>query len=340
MMRLFPQPLAVTVAGLLMAAGCSDPLASGDYAPVYLTLDGRVTGLDQMHPQGPVRIVLLWQSDNSGAPNYTGQLGAVHTELGTFTLGLNALPPAPVVYHPTAQLVASTTLDPSMRWAASTIVVFDDVNDNGQLDLVGSAAATSPDRVLGASTNVDLFLLLQGRPADPAQFLDLFPTTTGFSLAQAGTLLDPTFFDCGFYDSRGRHESVLCAPTADPAHPAVTLPLTTQIAIDLPTDPDAQDVLQGFACSSFWGARDYPDITFATVANECDDPTQCAFCTGESCPLDVPPAGVPVSCNSDGTAFVYKVCTPDPTRCNTRFCHYGHGERLATDPPLAGWPCP
>lgn len=338
MMRLFPQPLAVTVAGLVSfwASGCGDPLASGDYAPPYVTLAGNVTG---QPPSSATKMVVLWRNDFRDSLSFAGQLGVYHADLGTFTLGLNALPPAPAVNGTSAVILGGSDLDPKMRFAFATLLVFEDGNGNGQLDLVDSAAERSPDRVLGVSSGADLFLLLQGRPAAAAEWLDLFPTTSGFSLVQPAAQLDPTFGQCGFYDSRGRHETVPCQPLPDPAHPAQLLPLTQPITIDLPSDEAAQNALQGYACRNFWGAQEYADLRLLPLSQICNDPTICSYCTGEDCPLDVPPAGATVSCNADGTEYVYKTCTPDPTRCNTTFCHYGHGERLATDPPPVGWPC-
>ena len=131
--------------------------------------------------------------------------------------------------------------------------------------------------------------------------------------------------------------SELCAPST--VNPAVALPLTSPVTINLSGDAVTQQELQSYTCSSFWGLYDYPDTTFATIENTCDGGA-CEFCRGIDCPLDVPPPGVPVTCNSDGTAYVYVSCTPDPTRCGTRFCHYGHGEKLlTTGASPVGWPC-
>ncbi len=338
MKQLFPQPLAVTVAGLFVA-GCGDPLATGDYAPPYVTLDGNVAYSTPNPTTTPVSIVVLWQNDRDGASSYAGQLGVLDKDLTTFTLGLNALPPAPAIHSvaPLNGAVPASGLDPSTRYALGTILAFADNNGNGQLDLVPSTNENSPDRVLGAITNVDLFFLAAGHPADPSLYLDLFPSTTGFSLVQRPTLKAPSFFDCGHFDSVG-HFTDLCFPTAT-VTPAAELPLSTAVTMTLSSDAVTQQELQNYACASFWGLYDYPDTVLATVDNTCDG-GGCQFCRGYDCPLDVPPPGVPFTCNSDGTAYVYELCTPDPMRCGTRFCHYGHGEKLlTTGASPVGWPC-
>lgn len=335
MNQLFAQPLAVTVAGLF-AAGCGDSLATGDYAPPYVTLNGTVaysTGTTT----APVSVAILWQNDRDGDPSFAGQLGVLDKNLTSFKLGLDTLPPEPAIHPLNTATAEAADIDPSLRYAVGTILAFADNNGNGQLDLVPSLNENSPDRVLGAITNVDLFFLAQGRPADPTRALDLFPTTTGFSLVQRPIVSDPTFFECGWFTEDGHHFQEPCGPQTRMA--AQPLALDAPIAMTLPSDARTQQALQGFTCSTFWGLFDYPDTVNATISTTCDGGA-CAFCKGINCPLDVPPPNAELHCNSDGTAYVYKLCTPLATQCGTRICHYGHGEKLlTTGTSPVGWPC-
>ncbi|HWE28977.1 MAG TPA: hypothetical protein VHB97_13300, partial [Polyangia bacterium] len=150
MKQIFPQPLAVTVASLFLA-GCGDSLATGDYAPPYVTLQGNVA-YSSASPMVPVSIAVLWQADRDDSPSFAGQLGVLDKDLTSFTLGLNTLPPAQAIHSVTSLdgVVSSSALDPSTRYALGTILAFADTNGNGRLDLVPSVNEISPDRVLGA----------------------------------------------------------------------------------------------------------------------------------------------------------------------------------------------
>lgn len=330
MNRPVPQPFGVPVLCLVVASGCGDPLATGSYRPPYLTLSGRITAADVSTPPD-VRIALLWQADHTGVQSYAEQLVSVRAEFPVrFELGLTALPPAEVV-HAVPSSTSFPDVDPALQWAVGTLVVYADGNGNGRLDVVPTSDATSPDTVLGAAEDLDVFYLVAGQPA-PAEWVGLLPVAPGFSLVREPPPRDPRPGECGRFTVDG-HLTELCSQMTD------TLPVPVDprdpIELTLVDDP----ALQRYACGTFWGPHDYADWALARPDEICDGP-ECRFCRGYQCPLDVPPAGVPVTCNTDGTAYVYKTCSSDASWCGTRFCHFGHGERMAGDPAPAGWPCP
>ncbi|MGZ3440255.1 MAG: hypothetical protein ACXVDD_12100, partial [Polyangia bacterium] len=158
-----------------------------------------------------------------------------------------------------------------------------------------------------------------------------FPVTTGFSLVRSPPPRDPLPGECGSFDAFG-HYSALC-PNVD-VLPTLADPATLDEPLTLVDSSD----LQKFTCASFWGPGDFPDWDRAGPGEICDG-GGCKYCRGYQCPLDLPAAGDPLTCSSDKLSYVFKHCIEESTLCGTRFCHFGHGERLAADPPPAGWPC-
>src|SRR5438270_9311042 len=74
-----------------------------------------------------------------------------------------------------------------------------------------------------------------------------------------------------------------------------------------------------YTCSQYWGNwGSFGESEWADFYNDWNlrNPTLAAqLCTGSACnclgyngPLDVPQSGVQVTCNSTGTAYVYKTC--------------------------------
>ncbi|MDB4968726.1 MAG: hypothetical protein JWN44_4415, partial [Myxococcales bacterium] len=137
---------------------------------------------------------------------------------------------------------------------------------------------------------------------------------------------------CGSFTADG-HFTRLCSKQTD-ALPAA-LDAANPVELTLSDDP----LLERFACNQFWGPLEYADWARGSATDICDGGA-CRYCQGYQCPLDVPPAGVVPRCSPDGASYVYKTCVDDAALCDTRFCHFGHGERAIADPAPAGWPCP
>ncbi|MCU1281649.1 MAG: hypothetical protein JWM53_5195 [bacterium] len=318
--------------GLFAAAAACDPLATGSFRPPYVTINGTI---DQS-PMNPapipdgstIRVALLWQNDQAPGSNYAEQLVDVTAHFPTrFSVDVAAQPRPEAIDSVPPVSAAQLQLDPTIRWATATIVVYADDGD-GRFTTVQSG--TSNDRVLGFTRDLDLFFLAAGKPA-PADLIGLFPIAAGWSLVRVPPPRDPKPGECGKFTPQG-HYSDLC-PNVD-VLPTAADPATLDEQLQLVDDSD----LQRFTCASFWGANDYPDWIRAAASEICDGGV-CPFCRGYQCPLDLPGAGDLLSCSDDKLSYVYKHCVDDPTLCGTRFCHFGHGERLVADPPPAGWPC-
>lgn len=322
-------PRALALVGLWALAGC-DPLATGRYAPPFLTIAGTIAGAATDLSTTHVRLALLWTNVVS-ASSYAAQPVAVRSEFPVqFTIDVKARPLDDVIYQLPANATPSPSLDPAMRWATAILVVYEDRDGDGTLTMA-DAPDRSPDRVLAAASDYDLFDLEAGRPAS-AELVGIFPTVPGFSLVHTPAHRDPLPGECGRFTAAG-HFTELCEAKTE-VSPEVVDPAVTRLLLTLTDDSG----LQRFTCRGFWGPLEFPDWAAAPADQICDG-GRCRFCQGYHCPLDLPGPGDQVTCAVDGTSYVYKRCVDDAASCGTRFCHFGHGERRAADPPPPGWPC-
>jgi hypothetical protein len=310
-------------------------LATGTFEPPFITINGVIDGSTATVTPRDVRVALLWQNDQTPGMNYADQLVDVLAQFpADFSVHVTARPQARVIDSlPPAQLLA-IGVDPALRWSVATIIVYADDGD-GMLNIVGPNDPPSPDRVLAAATDFDLWSLSAGKPAS-SDFIGIFPIATGFSAVAEPPPHEPQPGECGRFTAQG-HFTDLC-PVAT-SQPQPLDPSSFVEHLTLTDDPQAR--LQGYACNAYWGPLEYPDWLQAGLDDVCDGGA-CKFCRGFQCPLDLPGPGDPTQCSvgDGGLSYVYKHCTDDPSLCGTRFCHYGHGERQATDPPPSGWPCP
>jgi hypothetical protein len=320
------------VLGLVAAttAAC-DPLATGDFKPAFVSVHGFIDGSTATATPAHVRVALMWQNDQTPGQNYADQLVDVVAQFpAAFTVDLNLRPRAQVIDSLQPSTAIAEGVDPAMRWSVATLVVYEDDGD-GKLDVVGPNDPPSADRVLAAATNFDVWALSAGRPAPPP-FIGIFPVAPAFSLVAEPPPRDPRPGECGRFTTQG-HFSDLCGPMFD-ADPTLIDPTSFEEHLTLVDDPR----LSGYTCNAYLGPGDFPDY-LVDPTNICDGGA-CRFCRGFQCPLDLPQAGDPVTCSADKLSYVYKRCSDDPSLCNTRFCHFGHGELQAGDPVPPGWPCP
>jgi hypothetical protein len=251
----------------------------------------------------------------------------------SFVVGVNTKPPAAAILGIPSNTQPPQDVDPAIRWAVATLIVYDDRNHNNMLDLV-APGLSSPDRILGAASEYDLFFLAQGRFA-PADQLGNYPTATGFSLVHEPAWRDPKPYDCD--DVNGDQiYTYQCEQQQGAAGPLDLGTSSVQVTLT------NSDPLQRYACQSFFGDHDYPDWLVDSAPS----------CFGTQCALDLPPAGLPrlcsgdvqpeyLCCSGDGLAYAYKTnCTKRMELCGNNVCHFGHGARVATAPVPAGWPCP
>jgi len=138
---------------LLLCAGCG-AAAGRDYGPPFATLFGVITSSEVQTPS-EVRVALVWKKrDPEGNLLRAAQELAVKAEFPVrFRLDVNTLPPAEVMNW----RMVNGQLDPSFRYATGTLIVYEDLNGNGALDLLSSDAQTSVDRVLGTPERLSVF---------------------------------------------------------------------------------------------------------------------------------------------------------------------------------------
>src|SRR5438132_8080493 len=203
------RPLAV--ASLMLAAACGDPLATGGYRPAFIKIKGTISSSNVAVLPANVAVALLWQTDRTGM-NYTAQQVTVNAEFpAIFTLEVNEAPKPQAVHSvPPGAMVEG--VDPEMRWAPGTLVVYADDDNSGDLDIV-APGISSHDRILGAATDLDIFYLAAGKPA-PAKFIGVFPIAPGFSLAREPPRRDPKPGECGGFTAQD-HWTELCSAMSD-----------------------------------------------------------------------------------------------------------------------------
>ena len=316
---------------LACAAAACDPIATGSFKPAFVTIDGTIEGSTATVTPRDVRVALLWQNDQTPGMNYADELVDVLSIFpADFRVPLTDRPKAQVVDSLPPVTASGLGVDPAMRWSVATLVFYQDDGD-GKLDVVGPNDPPSPDRVLAAATDFDVWSLSAGRPAPPA-FIGIFPVATGFSLVAEPPQRDPKPGECGRFTAQG-HFSDLCGPmlVGDPQ-----LLDATSFEEHLTLTDDVR--LGNFTCNSYFGPLEYPDFLLDPL-NVCDGGA-CPYCRGFQCPLDLPQPGDPVTCSMDNLSYVYKRCHDEPSLCNTTICHFGHGELQAGDPIPPGWPCP
>ena len=227
-----------------------------------------------------------------------------------------------------------------MRYGQADILLYQDTNDNGRLDI--EEGLSSPDRVLGRANGTRVWWLT-GTPA-PADARGYKPIVTGFSYTYGPIKYEPEPADC----TRDSDPGGRLYPHCPPRTKVKAVDVSPQDVIAISVNDDG--ALQPYACRGFWGTSleksdEWPDTTpgwhSPAVRDKICDPETCD-CKDSSCPLDLPrPERAPkvkLTCNPDRTAYIWKDCEPDPELCGTMFCHTGIGARDPDGPPPANWP--
>lgn len=148
----------------MLAVGCGE-LAPGDGSDATLeTLNGRISNSQNLPIQGQVRVALIWfgmgevtQTEGDVSETRVTQINVaqdipVSPQFpATFSLNVVAAPPAEVMFGedgPFAEEAQSWPAGATM--AFGTLVVYEDTNGNGQLDLLEEGATQTIDTILGA----------------------------------------------------------------------------------------------------------------------------------------------------------------------------------------------
>ncbi len=300
---------ALNLLPLLTLLGCGTA-AGPSYDPPFVTLHGTITSSAVATP-ATVRVALVWNLDPKVAPASSFRAVQeldVRAEFPVgFRLDVRTLPPADAMRH----------IDPSKTvpgyanaFAIGTLVVYEDTNGNGKLDLV-AVGGTPSDRVLGAPERLEIIYLEGGGfPKDP----QALPTDEGALDHSAGfnLIVEPTRADL----------VPGCTGCGGPVGPWTKLSLDADLSIALTAEPQLSRAL----CEQTGG-----DVAVGTSG--------CAPCIGEACARCKVPANAKVTCSADRTAFVAKSCAA-ATLCAERTCETVSGRRDGGAPVPAGWPCP
>src|SRR5262249_30028474 len=127
------------LAAVGLVAGCGGA-ANRDYAPPFISLKGVITSSDIAMPS-EVRVALIWKhKDPQGNLVRSVQELAVASQFPVrFRLDINSLPPLEALNQ---RKLADGSYDPNWRYATGALVVYEDVDGNGRLDLVSTYAET------------------------------------------------------------------------------------------------------------------------------------------------------------------------------------------------------
>src|SRR6266478_122607 len=122
----------------LLAAACGSG-AGPDYNRSFATLHGSIAG-SSVQTTSEVRVALVWEHVNTEpgvtALKSTQELGLRAQFPSNFQMDINALPPKEALSQMDPAKAATAGIDPNLRMAAGTLVVYEDSNGNGKLDLL------------------------------------------------------------------------------------------------------------------------------------------------------------------------------------------------------------
>ena len=161
--------LSLSLAGVAVPGGCGN-LGPEDGSETLETLSGSVTNSQSLSFKGQLRVALIW----SGAVEQTTPGGDTETSPfnvaqdipvapqfpATFALPITAPPPEAVMLDKDSSFVKDEEdfkgWPAKARMAFGTLVVYEDGNGNGQLDLLGPTATLSADTLVGARRDLTL----------------------------------------------------------------------------------------------------------------------------------------------------------------------------------------
>jgi hypothetical protein len=165
------------------AAGCSAPFASDpDTYPPLATIQGRLavdTGFTA--PTTNTRIAVLWVSATKGQYKEAIDLPVQPVFPSQFKLELREPPPL--------EMFDPVNNSPGFKVSHGAVVAYEDLNQNGKLDLVDGISSRFEDRILGANGNLVLVYIDGSLPIaeslrdDPGRRL---PPTLGYNIVSVG----------------------------------------------------------------------------------------------------------------------------------------------------------
>jgi hypothetical protein len=172
---------------LPLLGACGKGAGADDQQP-YATLRGAVSS-SNVQTTSEVRVALVWEhvgpQKGATALKSAQELG-LHAQFpASFQMDVTQLPPTEALSQIDPAVATQTGLDPKLRIGAGTLVVYEDTNGNGKLDLVSLTSTSTIDRVLGVPQGLTV-VYVEGTPPPPASkgfFLNV-TLQRGFNLLQ------------------------------------------------------------------------------------------------------------------------------------------------------------
>jgi hypothetical protein len=208
---------SLTLPLFTLLTACGSGALDADFNPPYATLKGSIVSSSVPTPS-EVRVALVWVPIYPGGPALkSAQEVGVRTDFPVrFQLDIDRLPPPEAMNVVPAAEAAKYCVEPGVKFAYGTVVVYEDLDGDGQLGLIPVDATTAPDRVLGVPAGTTL-IFIEG----DATFLP-------------GCALPPYLAGLTFHPGFNL--------VSEPIGPSFTgdvtsLPLSTEIEIALTADP-------------------------------------------------------------------------------------------------------
>ena len=279
--------------GLVLTAGCGGFSEDSGKASVLATLEGRVENPNSAIVPQSMGVALVWH----GATYRVAQELRVVPEFPvSFRLEIDQPPPASAMVTAENEPMIPT----GARAAAGAVVGYEDLNQNGRLDMVEIGAERFVDRLVATNENL-LVVYVEGSDAALAGFEQTMGgrPERGFGLMEIVTNV-PSVFEARFF------------------------PITEHYVLPLSDDPKLNALMctQGDATQSSGGGatRIYDERPPAYPAPG-DPNVQCA------------PDGSSYLTNRQCTTIEHGPCRGTETFCN-------HDMWRRPDPVPSDWPCP
>jgi len=162
-----------------LCAGCGQA-AGPHFNPPFATLFGVITSSSVPTPS-EVRVALVWRKkDPEGNILRVAQKLGVRADFPVrFRLDIGTLPPAD------AMNVGMNADGSAFHYATGSLIIYEDVNGNGTLDLLPTDAVGTIDRVLGIPEHLSVFYVESSVPRSPTG------SQRGFNLRREPAQVDP-----------------------------------------------------------------------------------------------------------------------------------------------------
>jgi hypothetical protein len=277
--------------------GSPEPLA---------TIQGALTNTSNVPVGNDVRVAVVWVAVDGQHLSVSEDLPVQPVFPSSFVIQLTAPPPASAIQP----LPGSD----STSIALGAVVAYEDLNGNGQLDLVPDDAGAFIDKIVGA--NESMYLVYIAGALSPALNAKQTGTPTlGYNLGRASScqVMPPgpgATADGGQTCSQDKDE---------------WLPITTPYDLPLSSDPQVNQIMCANGTSASGGGS-FPSV----------------WDVGRQ---GTPPGGYPapgspgLTCNGS-TSYEFQVCQTKQLLCSTETDCFGSSVMLGAASPPPGWPCP